>query len=341
MDHKNKKNIIDLKELMIGYRTQHTRTSFAYGPINLSIRSGDMIALIGRNGIGKSSLLRTIAQLQNPLGGNVRLFGKESDRYGRRELAQIISFVSTEIVSIQNLKVYDLISLGRAPYTNWLGKLMDHDHSGIQSALDKVKIPHLGAKFMHQLSDGERQKVMIARALAQDTPVIILDEPTAFLDLPSRYEVLRLLNELSIREGKTILFSTHDLDIAIHEADIIWLMISEGITEGAPEDLLFKKQFHKLFLNSCLEYDQQSDGFRLQKGSQKSIGLKGTEESVHFTGKALRRIGFQVDGTNKGIGRIEIVSEGGKIVWILDTGAEKQVFQSIYELTDYLKYNCK
>ncbi|MBN2481612.1 MAG: ABC transporter ATP-binding protein [Bacteroidales bacterium] len=341
MDHQKQNIIIDLKDLMIGYRTRGVQNAFTYGPINLSIHSGDLIALIGRNGIGKSSLLRTITRLQNPVGGNILLLGKDDFSYNRAELAKIISFVSTEIVGVQNLQVYEMVSLGRSPYTNWLGKLEHFDHSSIQSAIDMAQIRHLTAKFIYQLSDGERQKVMIARALAQDTPVIIMDEPTAFLDLPSRYEILRLMNELSGQAGKTILFSTHDLDIAMHEADIIWLMLNEGIAEGAPEDLLFRQQFHKLFLNSPLEYDQQSDGFRLKKEIHKTIGLQGPEEYVFYTEKALKRIGFQVNGTNEDMIRVEVVSEGSGIIWILEAGIETRKFKSIYELTYYLKYNCK
>ncbi len=332
---------MNIKDLTIGYRSRNLHGTFAYGPINQNVRSGDLIAVIGRNGIGKSSLLRTMALLQNPLEGIVILQEKAGNSYSRNELAQVISYVSTETIGMHNFKVYELISLGRSPYTNWWGKLSTDDYRIIENAIDQTQIRNLSSKFMHQLSDGERQKVMIARALAQDTPFIILDEPTAFLDLPARYDILRLMNRLTLESEKTIIFSTHDLDIAMHEADRIWLMLNEGIVDGAPEDLLFKQQFHKLFLNSPLEYDFQSDGFRLKKAVHQKIGLKGQKDYFDFTTKALKRIGFQVVDKDVENINIEVVSKSNEPEWILKNINEVFVFKSIYELITYLKNNNK
>lgn len=341
MEQQHHNIIMNIKDLTIGYRSRNIKSTFTYGPINQSVRSGDLIAVIGRNGIGKSSLLRTMALLQNPLKGNIILLGKVGNSYSRNKLAQIMSYVSTETVGMQNFKVYEMISLGRSPYTNWWGKLNIDDHRIIENAINQAQIWNLSSKFMHQLSDGERQKVMIARALAQDTPVIILDEPTAFLDLPARYDILRLMNKLTLETEKTIIFSTHDLDIAMHEADRIWLMLNDGIVDGAPEDLLFKQQFHKLFLNSPLEYDFQSDGFRLKKEVHQKIGLKGKKDYFDLTIKALKRIGFQVVYKDVGKINIEVVSESDEPVWILEDINEGLVFKSIYELITYLKNNYK
>lgn len=341
MEHQHHNIIVSIKDLTIGYRSRNLQSTFTYGRVNQNVRSGDLIAVIGRNGIGKSSLLRTMALLQKPLEGNIILFGKEGSSYGRKEVAQIMSYVSTETVGMPNFKVYEMISLGRSPYTNWLGKLNINDHRIIENAIDQAQIWNLSSKFIHELSDGERQKVMIARALAQDTPIIILDEPTAFLDLPARYDILHLMNRLTLESEKTIIFSTHDLDIAMHEADRIWLMLNEGIVDGAPEDLLFKQQFHKLFLNSSLEYDFQSDGFRLKKAFHQRISLTGQKDYFDFTTKALKRIGFQVvDKDVKNI-NIEVVKGSNEPVWILKDVNEGLVFKSIYELITYLKNNYK
>lgn len=328
---------METDRLEIGYPSAPGHPDFTYGPVDLEARRGELVGIIGRNGIGKSTLLRTLAGLQQPLKGSIRLEGSDMATYTRRELSRIIGFVSTEIISAQNMRVYEVVSAGRYPHTNWLGRLASEDHDMINAAIEQAGIFAIRMKFLHQLSDGERQKTMIARVLAQDTPVIVLDEPTAFLDLPSRYEILRLMNRLSASGDKTIIFSTHDLDIARYEADKIWLMAEEGMAAGAPEDLLFSRLFHKLFLNSQLEYDDKADGFRLKKTLWRTICLKGEGRQLYLTQKALERIGYQWTEEETGAWAIEAVTDSGKPVWLLQKGTEKTVFASIYELTTHLK----
>jgi len=245
--------IIETKDLEIGYR--RAKVNFPLlPPINIGVRKGELTGLIGRNGAGKSTLLRTVAGLQSRLMGSILLLGHEINNYRISDLARVISFVSTENVRIQNLKVRELVALGRFPHTNWIGKLAKADMDIINEALELTGLANMRDRDIYNLSDGERQKAMIARALAQDTPLIILDEPTAFLDLPSRYEIVHLLRKLSTDNKRTIVFSTHDLQMAMNESDCLWIMTSEGIFQGAPEDLLFNKVFHKLFLNSCIKF---------------------------------------------------------------------------------------
>ena len=157
------------------------------------LNRGELIAVIGRNGIGKSTLLRTLTGLQPPLGGEILYSGKNIREYSRMELAQKVGYISTEIVKVSNMRVYDLVALGRFPHTNWIGKIEAKDHEVIMDALEKTSMVSFRRKFVSELSDGERQKAMIARILAQDTGIMIMDEPTAFLDVASKYEILHLM----------------------------------------------------------------------------------------------------------------------------------------------------
>ncbi len=204
--------------------------SLGYGPrilldnVSASFGQGTLTALLGRNGTGKSTLLRAIATLGRPLSGTIRLCGDDTATLSPMQTARRISFVTTDKVRISNLTCEDVIALGRAPYTNWIGRMQEADRRIVNDALETVGMGDFAHKAMDTMSDGECQRIMIARALAQQTPVILLDEPTAFLDLPTRYEVCRLLRRLAHDDGKTILFSTHDLDTAFSECDTIALI---------------------------------------------------------------------------------------------------------------------
>ena len=212
-------NTVQLHGLTLGYGE---RTLFADAGIGFGW--GEFTALIGRNGTGKSTLLRTVAGLARPQAGYITVNGRRTDTMSRREIAAAIAFVSTEEVKVENLKVTDVVALGRAPYTNWVGSLTEEDRAQVARALALVGMQAFAGKGIGTLSDGERQRVMIARALAQDTPIILLDEPTAFLDLPNKYEIGLLLRRLAHDEGKCIVFSTHDLAIALELCDTIALL---------------------------------------------------------------------------------------------------------------------
>jgi iron complex transport system ATP-binding protein len=218
-----------------------------------------LVALVGRNGQGKSTLLRTIIGLQPPLSGAVQLLGRELRSYPLHRLATLVSYVSTDNVKVGNLKVFDLVSLGRAPYTGWFGTLSQRDKDLVMQALAQVGMEDYAWRNVSALSDGERQRAMVARALAQDTPVIVLDEPTAFLDLPNRYEVALLLKKLAQEQRRTILFSTHDLSIALKVADRLWVMCNGHLHEGTPHELLRNKVFDLLLQNTRLMVDERGD----------------------------------------------------------------------------------
>ena len=228
---------IKIEHLDIGYRDKKGVKTVA-SDINATIRKGELTCLLGANGVGKSTLLRTLSAFQPKLGGRILIDGKELGQYSDRELSQTIGVVLTEKPSVQNMTVSEMVALGRSPYTDFWGRLTDEDLCIVSDSLSLVGISHLAERLVDTLSDGERQKVMIAKALAQQTPVIFLDEPTAFLDFPSKVEMMLLLRHICREAGKTVFLSTHDLELALQTADIVWLMTrQQPIAIGTPRAL--------------------------------------------------------------------------------------------------------
>ncbi|NOQ27196.1 MAG: ATP-binding cassette domain-containing protein [Bacteroidales bacterium] len=333
----NQDNILKIENLEIGYPSKKDVNNILFKNINLSGNTGELIALVGKNGIGKSTLLRNIAGLQESIKGDILFFDKHKESYSRTEFARMVSFVSTEIVNINNLSVFDLVSLGRFPHTNWFGKLRSDDIIKSKRALEMVSMDSFARKNVNEISDGERQRVMVARTLAQDTQIIALDEPTAFLDLPNKYEIVHLLNKLSKQENKTIIFSTHDLNIAIQEADKIWLMLEDEIIEGAPEDLILNETFNKIFEKSNLSFDKLKGDFRMKRTHSEKIGLIGEGVYYNWTKKALERLNFLVKKSNESILNVNIEEKDDRHVWKLNESGNIHEFNSIYELSLYLK----
>lgn len=228
---------ITLDNLAIGYNTKDGRR-VVMGNINASVRSGRLTCLIGSNGVGKSTLLRTLAAFQPKLGGGIYIEGKEISEYTGRELSMLVSVVLTSKPDVMNMTVREIVGLGRTPYTGFWGTLNKRDKDIVEQSIEQVGIGHIASRMIGTLSDGERQKMMIAKALAQQTPVIILDEPTAFLDYPSKVETMQLLMRLCRETGKTIFMSTHDLELVLQTADTLWLMTREGgVSVGTPDEL--------------------------------------------------------------------------------------------------------
>ncbi|MBI9053120.1 MAG: ABC transporter ATP-binding protein [Bacteroidales bacterium] len=338
---KNPESILNIDNLEIGYSLKKEQKNILFKDINLSAKSGELIALIGKNGIGKSTLLRNIAGLQEPLAGRISFYNKLLRKYKRSEFARLVSFVSTEIVRVNNLKVFDLVALGRFPHTNWMGKLQTEDIVRSNDAIGMVGMKSYLNKNVDEISDGERQRVMIARTLAQDTKIIVLDEPTAFLDLPNKFEIVHLLNKLSKEENKTIIFSTHDLNTAIHEADKVWLMLDDKVIEGAPEDLILNDQFNELFKDSTLNFDKTKGDFRMKRAQREKIGLSGEGLHYNWTKKALERLDYKVLKDNQEITNIKIEFGNENCKWILNIENNEFVFKSIYDLSLYLKSQTK
>ena len=286
--------IIALDNVSIGYKAKSASHIIVKQDISVFALKGELVALIGGNGVGKSTLLRTIAGFQYPLFGDVRIKEKSVNAYRESELALTMSFVSTEIIRVPNLTVFDLVSLGRYPYTNWFGKLMDEDRHIVEEAIRAVGLQGYENRAVNYISDGERQKAMIARTLAQDTDVIVLDEPTAFLDMANKYEIVHILHQLARDKGKTVLYSTHDLTTAIAESDRIWLMQDRSVDQGAPEDLILNGSFSSLFKNDQLYFDPEKGDFRIRKHPDRKATVTGNGIAVEWTKKAVERNGYEV-----------------------------------------------
>ena len=228
---------ITLSSLSIGYRVKGGDKVVARG-VDVALRAGELTCLIGANGAGKSTLLKTLAGFLPKLGGGIYIKGKEISGYGQKEMSRLVSVVLTARPEAMNMTVEDIVSLGRTPYTGFWGRLNADDKRIVAESMGQVGISGLARRTASTLSDGERQKMMIAKALAQQTPIIVLDEPTAFLDYPSKIETMLLLMRLSHEAGKAVFMSTHDFELALQTADTLWLMTGDGgIVSGSPRSL--------------------------------------------------------------------------------------------------------
>ena len=251
--------MIRLNDLTIGYGhrilLQHA---------SATIPAGELVALVGRNGTGKSTLLRAIAGLGERLGGEIRLDGHSLETLLPQQLATTVSFVTTERVRIPNLRCEDVVALGRAPYTNWIGRVQEQDKAIVERSLELVGMAAFAEKTMDRMSDGECQRVMIARALAQDTPIILLDEPTSFLDLPNRYELCTLLRRLAHDHRKCILFSTHDLDVALSLCDSVALIDTPSLHHLPAGEMVGSGLIERLFSGENARFDPETRTVRLR-----------------------------------------------------------------------------
>lgn len=289
----NSEKILSLNSLKIGYASgRHEKILLL--PLTASAKSGELIAVIGKNGIGKSTLLRTLVGLQSSFGGEILFGGKNIRAFSRLELAQKVGYISTENVKVSNLNVYDLVALGRFPYTDWMGNIDTESHNRITDALEMTGMSESRYRFVSELSDGERQRAMIARIFAQDTGIMVMDEPMAFLDIGSKYDIISLLHLLSHENAKTIIFSTHDLDMAISQADKIWLILENKLIEGAPEDLMIAGVFDHLFESPTVQFNSDNGTFSFRSKQKKNIYLEGEGPIRHWTDKAVNRVGFSV-----------------------------------------------
>ena len=253
-------SILSTFDLSIGYANKKETVVIAEG-LNLQLQGGKLVALIGANGIGKSTLLRTLTGIQKPLKGSIHLKNKELESYDALALAQNLSLVLTEKLPPSNLTVFELVALGRQPYTNWIGTLSPEDRHQVQEAMERTQITHLSHKKHFEISDGQLQNVLIARALAQDTPLIILDEPTTHLDLLHKVSLLKLLKKLTQETQKCILFSTHDIDLAIQLSDEMIIMTPEAVVHEEPCNLIANGNFNTLFQEESITFDAEKGRF--------------------------------------------------------------------------------
>lgn len=263
MSDKKTHSILSSEMLSIGYRHRKNTTVVAT-EINFNISESKLIGIIGSNGIGKSTFLRTLAGIQKPIDGTIKIKGKHLKDYAPLELATVMSIVLTEPTVSKNLTVFELVSLGRQPYTNWMGSLSDKDSIIINNALVATETLELQHKKCFELSDGQLQRVYIARALAQDTPLILLDEPTTHLDLYHKAATLKLLKDIAHTKGKTILFSTHEIDLAIQLTDTMIVMTPNKTVHDSPCKLIEQKVFNNLFPKDFISFDSKTGRFTVK-----------------------------------------------------------------------------
>lgn len=250
--------MITANSLSIGYRKGSQLRNVQQG-LTLKAAKGELIAILGPNGCGKSTLLRTLSGLQPPLAGTVTIDGLPLSSLTPAARATRISLVLTDSIHVIYMTVRALVAMGRHPYTTLSGRLSAADHQAVDNALRAVRMEAFADRYLQELSDGERQRVLIAKALAQDTPLVLLDEPTSHLDLPNRVETMLLLRKLVAGTGKTILLSTHEIDLALRLADRIWLMQPEGgVVEGTPEQLMNKGLIQAAFKSDEFGFEPET-----------------------------------------------------------------------------------
>ncbi len=329
--------MITLEELRIGYRKGRKELPLTV-PLSFTATGGEMTGIVGPNGVGKSTLLRTLARQQEPLGGRALLHEKPLGGYGRDDFARMCSFVPAGHLPVSRLTVYDTVAMARYPYTGWQGRLTPADEQAVRRALEEVHLTTMHDKMLGELSDGERQRTLIARALAQETPVILLDEPTAFLDIPNRYEVLQTMRKISEKEKKLFLFSTHDLEFLLETADKIWLLYPDKAYEGSPEDLLREKLLDPLFRSTGIGYEI-GRGLHIPHHTDKgTVILTGEPAQVPWIAKALVRAGYAVaKEQEEQPASCHITAKKREILLEEKKSGSKIGFKTIYSLILYMR----
>ncbi|MDQ8203137.1 ABC transporter ATP-binding protein [Pelagicoccus sp. SDUM812003] len=330
---------LSARELTVGYAKKGGGSHVVSQPLNLELRQGEFVCLLGPNGVGKSTLIRTLAGIQSPISGCIEIAGTNTRDLSPRQRARSISVVLTDNAPSGMFTAYSVVALGRHPHTSWTGSLSQGDRDRIEWALKAVDAESLADRQVGELSDGERQKVMIARALAQEASVMLLDEPTAFLDLPRRVDLMRTLRDLARRENLSILLSTHDLDLALRSADKLWLLTKEGdIQTGEPEQLAMDGRMATVFASDELDWDADHGSFRMHRHACSAISLKGEGMATIWTRRALTRIGYEVVELDSCQGlQVEVVGDADAASWIVRRGKSEKHCFDLAALISYLK----
>jgi len=320
--------VLESRNLSIGYRQPDME--LAKG-LNLRLERGRLTALLGPNGAGKSTLLRTLAGMQKPLSGQVWLSGEDVGQMKASEIARRLSVVLTEAPNPGWMNGLALVALGRHPYTDGLGRLSPTDKAVVRWALAAVDAEDIAQRPVIELSDGQRQKLMIARALAQETDVMLLDEPTAFLDLPRRVEIMRLLKNLAHQTQRAILLSTHDLDLALRSCDSLWLMSPTALVVGAPEDLVLDDIVATTFAGDGIIFDKRRGAFVMERSAGVSVCLQAEGIPQIWMRRALERAGYDVSDL-PGANRIALDSSRPRPEWQVVIGDRHSRHQTIGEV---------
>lgn len=287
--------VLETKELSIGYKTNR-KTHILHDTLNLSLHDGELVCMIGPNGSGKSTLLRTLCGLQPALSGNIFINGKDLDHLNMTERSKLLSIVLTEKTAVDHITVEEIVALGRYADTNWLGSLHEQDQEMIDSSLQMVGLNNFEDRFYGTLSDGEKQRAFIAKALASNAPIMLLDEPTAHLDIPNRVEIMTLLRKLTREKHQSVLVSTHDLDLVIQLADEIWLLGNNNVVLcTTPEEAIASGVLNNYFGNNSVEFHPEYERFVIKSKPKGNINVTGKGPDYDMTLKALKRIGFTIE----------------------------------------------
>lgn len=316
--------LLETHELAVGYCRPGKTPHVVVDGIGTSLRRGEFVCLLGPNGAGKSTLIRTLTGVQPRLAGSVFLAGEPIETFSPRMLARRMSLVLTQRVAVGMMRVSTLVSLGRHPHTDWAGRLRIEDEEAVRRAIADVGIEELAERPVCELSDGERQKAMIARALAQEPEIMVLDEATAFLDLPRRVELMHLLGRLAHTGNRAILLSTHDLDLALRCADRLWLLPCGGpLLEGIPEDLVLCEAFGRTFEAAGVRFDKGSGAFRLESVPSRAVALRGEGVPGMWTYRALERAGYRVVKEGEAEVCVEVTQDNGATAWKIAESRER------------------
>jgi len=321
---KNGDILLSTEQVAIGYGQRPLLAD-----LNLTLKAGEFVCFMGVNGIGKSSLIRSLAGLQKILSGTILYLGKPADN----DLPKRLSVVLTDKTTAPTMTAYELIAFGRYPYMRWNVQLTDVDRQIIERSIEQVNINHLRDRKFHELSDGQQQLVMIARALAQDSKIILLDEPTAHLDLNNKVEIMGLLRRICRASGKGIIVATHELDLALQTADTVWLA-SRGkkISVGVPEDLV---------LNGSVDAAFEFKGYDLRTGTiehtphlNREVTLTGNGAFHHWTKRALERAGYQIAISSD----CTVTIENEKPFWLVKTAKNEARANTLQEVLKILSH---
>ena len=324
------------RDLAVGYRSRRERRA-VLERVSVSVAPGELVCLLGPNGIGKSTLMRTLARMQPALWGAVEIGGDALSSLSGSELARRLGVVLTERVGVESLRVRQIVELGRYPYSGWFGGLDTRDHDVVTWSLEAVGASHLAERDFAQISDGERQRVMVARALAQEPVLLMLDEPTAFLDVPSRVELMVLLRRLTREKSLAVVLSTHDLELALRTADVIWLLMPGGeVVTGAPEDVIATGAIAQAFEGRQIRFHPGERTFRWLTGERGFAGIEGHGFRADMAKAVLEREGYAVEAGGHRSVTVR-VDDGGWTVVTDRAHVKGDTFQS---LAAHLRARC-
>ncbi len=335
----NQKIQLVTENLNLGYSGKDGKLQLLQKDINEKLIEGELVCLIGANGSGKSTLIRTLGGIQMPVSGKVYIGTREIHQLTNAEKSKLLSIVLTDNTAVGNITISEIVALGRYNYTNWLGTLGGNDRERILESIHKVGLKDFENRRFGTLSDGEKQRVFIAKGLASDAPLMLLDEPTAHLDIPNKVSILSLLRQLTRESLCSVLVATHELDLALKLADEIWLLLpDQTIYKGTPEELIFSGILNKVFGNELLRFDARSGNFTMNTNPTGSVSIEGKGKNMDMSVQAFRRIGFTTDSKTRSNFLKVFIHDTH---WIVDVNGEKTKTLTLADTCRFLRGTMK